>query len=62
MECLTCYVGGEILSSMALNEQNDWTQSSFCKGPLKLFPPEPLDGLELSLLEMLLGAKKRLNN
>ena len=38
---LTCYVGGEILSSMALNEQNDWTQSNFCKGPLKLFPPEP---------------------
>ena len=38
---LTCYVGGDILSSMALNEQNDWTQSNFCKGPLKLFPPEP---------------------
>ena len=28
---LTCYVGGEILSGMALNEQNDWTQSNFCK-------------------------------
>ena len=27
---------------MALNEQNDWTQSNFCKGPLKLFPPEPI--------------------
>ena len=39
---LTCYVGGEILSSMALDEQNEWTQSNFCKGPLKLFPPEPL--------------------
>ena len=38
---LTCYVGGDILSSMALNEQNDWTQGNFCKGPLKLFPPEP---------------------
>ena len=38
---LTCYVGGDILSSMALNERNDWTLSNFCKGPLKLFPPEP---------------------
>ena len=38
---LTCYVGGDILSSMALNEQNEWTRSNFCKGPLKLFPPEP---------------------
>jgi len=38
---LTCYVGGEILSGMVLNEKNGWTQSNFCKGPLKLFPPEP---------------------
>ncbi len=38
---LTCYVGGEILSSMALDEQNEWTKSNFCKGPLKMFPPEP---------------------
>ena len=38
---LTCYVGGDILSSMALNEQNEWTRSNFCKGPIKLFPPEP---------------------
>ncbi|MDC0057046.1 FAD-dependent oxidoreductase [Alphaproteobacteria bacterium] len=39
---LTCYVGGDILSSMALNEKNEWTQGNFCKGPLKLFPPEPI--------------------
>ena len=26
---------------MALNEQNSWSQSNFCKGPIKLFPPEP---------------------
>ena len=38
---LTCYVGGEILSSMTLEEKNKWTESNFCKGPLKLFPPEP---------------------
>ena len=35
------FVGGEILSSMALDEINEWTVSNFCKGPIKLFPPEP---------------------
>ena len=38
---LTCNVGGEILSSMTLDENNKWTDSNFCKGPLKNFPPEP---------------------
>ena len=38
---LPTYVGGEILSSMALDEKNEWTNSNFCKGPIKLFPPEP---------------------
>ena len=38
---LTCHVGGEILSSMTLDENNKWTDSNFCKGPLKNFPPEP---------------------
>ena len=26
---------------MALEQDNAWTQSNFCKGPIKLFPPEP---------------------
>ena len=38
---LPTYVGGKILSSMVLDEDNEWTRSSFCKGPLGLFPPEP---------------------
>ena len=38
---LPTFVGGEILSDMALEEENDWTESNFCKGPIKLFPPEP---------------------
>ena len=38
---LPTFVGGEILSSMALDEKNEWTNSNFCKGPIKLFPPEP---------------------
>jgi len=38
---LPTFVGGEILSSMALEEENLWTNSNFCKGPISLFPPEP---------------------
>ena len=38
---LPTYVGGEILSSMALEEKNEWAMSNFCKGPIKQFPPEP---------------------
>jgi len=38
---LPSYVAGEILSSMVLDEKNEWTISNFCKGPVKLFPPEP---------------------
>ena len=26
---------------MTLDENNKWTDSNFCKGPLKNFPPEP---------------------
>ena len=26
---------------MTLQENNKWTDSNFCKGPLKNFPPEP---------------------
>tara|TARA_B100000965_G_scaffold363663_1_gene346631 strand:- start:446 stop:1855 length:1410 start_codon:yes stop_codon:yes gene_type:complete len=38
---LPTFVGGEILSDMVLEQENDWTESNFCKGPIKLFPPEP---------------------
>ena len=38
---LPTFVGGDILSSMALDEINEWTNGNFCKGPIKLFPPEP---------------------
>ena len=38
---LPTFVRGEILSDMVLEEKNGWTKSNFCKGPIKLFPPEP---------------------
>ena len=36
------YMGGQILSSMALDLDNAWTRSPITRGPLGRFPPEPL--------------------
>jgi putative aminophosphonate oxidoreductase len=36
------YLGGQILSSMVLELDNEWTRSSLSKGPLGQFPPEPI--------------------
>ncbi|WP_343584805.1 FAD-dependent oxidoreductase [Herbaspirillum sp.] len=36
------YMGGQILSSLVLDEDNAWTRSPLTQGPLGLFPPEPL--------------------
>jgi hypothetical protein len=35
-------MGGQILSSMALDLDNAWTRSPITRGPLGRFPPEPL--------------------
>jgi len=36
------YMGGQILSSMVLGLDNEWTRSGLTKGPLGAFPPEPI--------------------
>ncbi len=36
------YMGGQILSSLILDEDNAWTRSPLTHGPLGLFPPEPI--------------------
>jgi putative aminophosphonate oxidoreductase len=36
------YMGGQILSSLLLDEDNAWTRSSLIQGPLGQFPPEPI--------------------
>ncbi len=36
------YMGGQILSSLVLDEDNAWTRSPLTHGPLGLFPPEPI--------------------
>lgn len=35
------YMGGEILSSLALGQDNAWTRSGLTQGPRGQFPPEP---------------------
>lgn len=37
-----CHMGGQILSSMVLGLDNDWTRSPLLNGPLGYFPPEPI--------------------
>ena len=56
---LTCFVGGEILSSMALEEENEWTKSNFCKGPLKMFPPEPFRWLGAMIIRNAVRRKEK---
>lgn len=36
------YMGEQILSSLVLDEDNAWTRSPLTRGPLGLFPPEPI--------------------
>jgi len=36
------YMGGQLLSSMVLGLDNEWTRSGLAKGPLGRFPPEPI--------------------
>jgi putative aminophosphonate oxidoreductase len=36
------YMGGQILSSMLLEQDNAWTRSPLTQGPLGHFPPEPI--------------------
>ncbi|WP_027467372.1 FAD-dependent oxidoreductase [Deefgea rivuli] len=38
----TCYLGGQILSSMVLKETDGWAQCGLVSGPLGYFPPEPI--------------------
>jgi putative aminophosphonate oxidoreductase len=35
-------IGGEVLASLALGLDNEWTRSPLTRGPLGQFPPEPL--------------------
>ncbi len=56
---LTCFVAGDILSSMVLGEKNKWTQSNFCKGPIKYFPPEPFRWIGAIIIRNAIRRKER---
>ncbi|WP_081587493.1 FAD-dependent oxidoreductase [Paraglaciecola arctica] len=45
------YLGGEILSSLALELDNEWTRSPMAKGPLGAFPPEPIRYLGANIVK-----------
>lgn len=36
------HIGGTLLASLALGQDNEWTRSPLARGPLGKFPPEPL--------------------
>ena len=35
------WIGGKILASLVLREDNEWTRSFFCRRRVPMFPPEP---------------------
>ena len=37
-----CHMGGQILASLVLGQDNAWTRSPLVNGPLGYFPPEPI--------------------
>ncbi|KNX77645.1 FAD-dependent oxidoreductase [Pseudomonas sp. 250J] len=54
-----CHMGGQILSSLALGQDNAWTRSPLVKGPLGQFPPEPVRYLGSLLVRNAIRRKER---
>ena len=44
---------------MTLHENNKWTDSNFCKGPLKMFPPEPFRWLGAMIIRNAVRRKEK---
>ena len=53
------YLGGAILSSMVLNQDNAWTRSQIAKGPQGTFPPEPFRYFGAHLVKSAVNRKER---
>jgi putative aminophosphonate oxidoreductase len=53
------YMGGQILSSLVLGQDNAWSRSPLCQGPLGLFPPEPLRYVGAHLVRNAIRRKER---
>jgi putative aminophosphonate oxidoreductase len=54
-----CYMGGQLLSSLLLDLDNAWTRSPLTRGPLGLFPPEPIRYLGSNLVRNAIRRKER---
>lgn len=54
-----CFMGGQILSSLLLEQDNDWTRSPLTQGPLGQFPPEPIRYLGSNLVRNAIRRKER---
>ena len=54
-----CHMGGQILASLALGQDNPWTRSPLVDGPLGLFPPEPIRYLGSLLVRNAIRRKER---
>jgi len=57
-----CYVGGQFLSAMVLEEDNEWTRSTMAKGPLGRFPPEPIRWLGAMMVKNAIARKERMED
>lgn len=53
------YMGGQILSSMLLELDNEWTRSPLTHGPLGQFPPEPFRYLGSIMVRNAIRRKER---
>ncbi|OKY26695.1 FAD-dependent oxidoreductase [Thalassotalea sp. PP2-459] len=53
------YLGGDILSSMVLGIDNEWTRSPMAKGPISKFPPEPIRYLGAQLVKRSIMRKEQ---
>ena len=53
------YMGGQILSSLVLGLDNEWTRSPLTRGPLGYFPPEPLRYLGSLMVRNAIRRKER---
>jgi hypothetical protein len=54
-----CYMGGQILSSLLLGLDNAWTRSPLTRGPLGLFPSEPIRYIGSNLVRNAIRRKER---
>ncbi|MEI8595698.1 FAD-dependent oxidoreductase [Photobacterium sp. Hal280] len=52
------WIGGHILSSLVLEEDNDWTRSGLASGPRGSFPPEPIRWLGAMLVRNAIRRKE----